>query len=451
MAKDDQLRYTIFNQVVLITLITYLLFLPIAALVESMVFLLSVLLGSIVVLVCLFMNNQSNFKISIPVFLVSVIVSVTFMSVATGRNGGVFLGFIPVSVMALLFVKRKVLALLPFLACVILFLLVQNWWKMASIPDPGVIREKFLYYSVMVTLIILGFVYNEFFRNSSDESIAKLVFLNMEIKKRNADMMENIRLAREIQFNLLPPEHVFKRCFPDSFVIYQPRDVVSGDFYWVEEKNKRKYCAVIDCTGHGVPGSFVSILGHQALYRCLHVFGLTEPVEIMYKLHEFIYHALRKEENDILDGMDLALVSYDMESKKLSFCGAGSDLLFIRDANKGLNGFDVDIRGLDRELYRIRGQRQSVGSRHLNEHFKQVDLVIERNDAVYLYTDGYVDQFGGPTFRKLMHTPLKKLILEVQDLDMVSQKRAIEEYFDYWKGEANQVDDVCIIGLNLAQ
>ena len=162
-----------------------------------------------------------------------------------------------------------------------------------------------------------------------------------------------------------------------------------------------------------------------------------------------MYATLRKEDNHIIDGMDMSLICIDKAKKKMSFSGANSNMLLVRDMEKPFDNREPEFRGISRLMYKINGQRQSVGSDFLNEPFTQVDLELEPSDTIYIYTDGYVDQFGGPHFRKLMHTPLRKLIMETQTQEIENQKEALDMYFMNWMGESKQIDDVCIVGIQV--
>ena len=448
-SSQDLKRFSVYNQVVAISLVTYLLFVPFAILLSS-VYYFDVLAVSVVIQVfCLWLNHKQQFVLSKVIFMLTLTGSITLLSVYMGENAGIYLCLIPISILPILFVRNRFVALISLITCALIYLgLLRMWQLVTPFPVEDWIRT-FLFYSNVIGIIVVSYLYNVFFRISADENDARNIFINREISIRNEKILENVNLARQIQANLLPSNKLFKSIFPDSFVWYKPRDIVSGDFFWIDEKDGKKYCAVIDCTGHGIPGAFVSILGHQALQRAVNNFGLREPAEILNKLHELIYSALRKEDSNIIDGMDMALICIDRDKCKMTYAGANNNILLLRDMESPLEGEEPEFRGIDRLMYKINAQRQSVGSEFLQEAFTQVGIQIVKNDVVYIYTDGYIDQFGGPHYRKLMHTPLRKLILEIQGQDIEDQQEAVQAYYENWMGESKQVDDVCVVGIKI--
>jgi hypothetical protein len=442
-------RYKVYNQIVAISLVTYLFFIPVAGFLES-IFYFNILIGSILLLaVCLWLNVKSRFVLSMVFFMLTLVSSISILSIYLGENTGVYLCLIPISILPILFVRDSRLAYISLVGCVLIYLGLHAAWNEVTpfLLEEG--KRTVLLYCNVVGIVLVSYLYNEFFRVSADENDARNMFINREISLRNEKILENVKLARQIQSNLLPSQKFMNKTFPRAFVIYEPRDIVSGDFYWIDEKDGKQYCAVIDCTGHGIPGAFVSILGHQALQRSINNFGLREPSQILNKLHELIYATLRKEDSNIIDGMDMSLICIDKKNKKMSFSGANNNILLVRDMEMPIDGMEPEFRGISRLMYKMNAQRQSVGSEYLKEAFTQIEVEIKKNDTVYIYTDGYIDQFGGPHFRKLMHTPLKKLIMEIQGQELEDQNNAIQMYFDNWRGEGKQVDDVCVVGIRV--
>ena len=445
----DLKRHKVYNQVVAISLVTYLFFIPVAVLLGSF-FYFNVLIAAIVLQAfCLWLNFKRRFVVSMIAFMLTLIGSIALLAAHMGESSGVYLCLIPISILPILFVRNKLFAFISLSLCMLIYLgLVQVWSEVTPLYVEDW-KRTVVFYSNVVGIVLVSYLYNEFFRLSADENDARNIFINREISIRNEKILENVKLARQIQANLLPSKKLMESNFPSSFVFYQPRDIVSGDFYWIDEKDGKQYCAVIDCTGHGIPGAFVSILGHQALQRALNNLGLREPAEILNKLHDLIYSALRKEDSNIIDGMDMALICIDRVKRKMTYSGANNNILLVRDMEVPLENIEPEFRGISRLMYKINAQRQSVGSELLNEAFTQIELEIEKNDSIYMYTDGYIDQFGGPHFRKMMHTPLRKLIMEIQGQGIQDQKDAIQMYFDNWKREGKQVDDVCVVGIQI--
>lgn len=447
MDASDKKRFRVYNQVVVISLLTYVFFIPVSFLIGSMLYLMGIITSILLILLARLLSQKGKFIPSMILFMNILVFSISYFSVIVGEDSGIFLCLIPISVMPLLFVKNRNLAFISIVGCLAIYLVIRNLWTI--FPGIELIgwKEILLLDIVLLSITLLTFVYNDFFKISEERNNAKLIFLNGEIKKRNQAILRNIELSKEIQFNLLPTKVQFSSIFPDAMVLYKPRDIVSGDFYWAEEKEGKKYCAVIDCTGHGVPGAFVSILGHQALNRCLNNFNLRKPGEILNKLHELLYASLRKEESDILDGMDMVMICFDKESARVELAGANCDALLLTKIEQ--ENMEVHNGGEAINMYKLKTQRQSLGASNLKEKFEQIEFPVRPGDIIYMYTDGYVDQFGGPMSRKHMHEPFRQFILNVQHISLEDQGVALLNHFESWKGGGRQVDDVCVIGVKI--
>ncbi len=252
------------------------------------------------------------------------------------------------------------------------------------------------------------------------------------IEFKNNQIFDSINYAQKIQQSMLPTESALSAYVNDVFVIYRPKDIVSGDFYWCHEKDENIYLAVADCTGHGVPGSMISMMGINGLNSSLNDFGLNRPDEILNKLREKIVKAFRKEDNR-KDGMDISLCRIDKSKNMLQFSGAHNNLYIIR------NG----------ELLELKADRQAIGYQDNMKDFCLHEMELLKGDKLYLFTDGYIDQFGGEKGRKLMKKAFKTLLVQYSKLSMSEMKYHLDRYFDEWKGSENQLDDVCVMGVEV--
>jgi len=253
-----------------------------------------------------------------------------------------------------------------------------------------------------------------------------------EIIQKTTDILDSIQYAKRIQTTILPAASRLNELFHEHFVFYRPKDIVSGDFYWARELQGVTVFAAVDCTGHGVPGSLVSIVGNNGLLRAVNEFKLTEPREVLDKLREIVVGAFRSEgQSDVKDGMDIALCAIDFETGVLKYAGANNECVIIR---KG-------------ELIELKPDKQPIGQFIDAKPFSQKEFQLEDDDCIYLYTDGYVDQFGGDKAKKFKSRPFKSMLLELSALPMITQFNAVQEAFDSWKGELDQVDDVCVFGI----
>lgn len=257
-----------------------------------------------------------------------------------------------------------------------------------------------------------------------------------ELALKNKNITSSIQYAKRIQEALLPSDDMFKKIFPDSFILFMPKDIVSGDFYWITEKNNKVFVSAVDCTGHGVPGAFMSLIGFKILENIIDDRGIEKPSEILNILSVGIENTFHKDEDDNLlkDGMDLSFCAIDLEKKQLEYAGAFNPLYLIRD-NK---------------LIETRADCFSIGLKDkqgkINEYTNH-SIPLKKNDMLYLFSDGYPDQFGGPKGKKFMYRRFRHLLLTIHKLPCKEQERFLHKSITEWKGNNNQVDDVLIIGI----
>jgi ligand-binding sensor domain-containing protein/serine phosphatase RsbU (regulator of sigma subunit) len=301
----------------------------------------------------------------------------------------------------------------------------KTWWFITAISLVGLIlllvyikiREK--------TLIREKRVLEE----KVKQRTAEIVKINQELALKNKDITDSIQYASRIQNALLPPALPFE----NTFVLFKPKDIVSGDFFWFMEHDNIEWFAAVDCTGHGVPGAFMSIIGHNSLNKILEEYNITKPSAILNDLNKDIADALHQyhQDNQIHDGMDIALACYNRETKLLEYSGAFNPLWLIRN----------------NELIETRANRYAIGlAPGIEKDFTNFEVQIQPGDTIYLFSDGYADQFGGPDNKKMKIGNFKEVILKIQHLNMEEQKQSLDNFFEEWKLDYPQVDDVLVIG-----
>ncbi len=251
------------------------------------------------------------------------------------------------------------------------------------------------------------------------------------IEVAHKEIKDSIEYAKRIQTAILPPPKIVKEYLSDSFILYLPKDVVAGDFYWMEQKDGKTLFAAADCTGHGVPGAMVSVICNNGLNRSVREYGITEPGKILDKTREIVIREFEKSEEEVKDGMDIALCS--VEDNILEFAGANNPLWLIRN----------------NELIEIKADKQPIGVFDEPKPYTTHRIELQKGDVFYVFSDGFADQFGGPQDKKFMKGNMKKLFLSVQNETMEKQKELIEEAFMNWKGKLEQIDDVCVIGVRV--
>jgi serine phosphatase RsbU (regulator of sigma subunit) len=268
------------------------------------------------------------------------------------------------------------------------------------------------------------------------------------LHEKNSEILDSINYAKRLQDAILPSPHVLREFLPNSFLLYQPKDIIAGDFYWMEHipgKENEVWYAVADCTGHGVPGAMVSVVCANALNRAFHEFELREPGEILDKVKELVIRSFDKSDEEIKDGMDIGLCRINFDTLQLSYAGANNPL-YIVQAVTGEETKYVSKDG-ELELIEVKGTKQPIGKYDYNRSFETNHLKLKKGDVLYLSSDGYPDQFGGPKGKKFKYANFKRLLLEIRDEEMGVQEKIIQKSFNDWKGEIEQVDDVCVIGL----
>jgi serine phosphatase RsbU (regulator of sigma subunit) len=254
---------------------------------------------------------------------------------------------------------------------------------------------------------------------------------HQEIVEKNKEILDSIAYAERIQKAILPPNNVIKEHLQNSFILYKPKDIVAGDFYWMECVEKKVIFAAADCTGHGVPGAMVSVVCNNALNRSVREHGLTSPGKILNKTREIVVQEFEKSEEVVKDGMDIALCS--LEVNKLQYAGAHNPLWIIR---KG-------------EILETKANKQPIGQFDNPEPYTTHSFDLQKGDSIYIFSDGYVDQFGGEKGKKFKAKAFRELLLSIQNKVMEEQKTIIDEAFEKWRGSLEQIDDVCIIGVRI--
>jgi serine phosphatase RsbU (regulator of sigma subunit) len=256
---------------------------------------------------------------------------------------------------------------------------------------------------------------------------------NVELKSALDEINESIRYARHLQEAILPPKKFISDHLPESFVLYLPKDIVAGDFYWASNEGDEFIIAAADCTGHGVPGALVSVVCSNAMNRAVKEFGLKEPGKILDKVRELVIDTFERSEQEIKDGMDISLCVIDKKSGNVAWSGANNPLWYIS------NG----------EMKEITPNKQPIGKHFDQRPFTTHKINLQKGDMVFCFTDGYADQFGGPKSKKLKYNQLKELLFTNFRLPVEEQKKKLYDYFEEWKGDIEQVDDVCIIGVRI--
>ncbi len=259
----------------------------------------------------------------------------------------------------------------------------------------------------------------------------------LEIEEQKKHIEDSIHYARRIQNAILPPDEFVSNLLPDSFVFYKPKDIVSGDFYWMAHKDGKAIVAAVDCTGHGVPGAFMSIVGNNQLNFAVNVRNVIRPDDILNALNEGVTKSLRQTRltSSVKDGMDIALITIDYKKNKLDYAGGYNPLFIIRD----------------NELMQFRADKFPIGG-YMGEKLKNFtnnEVELKKGDVIYLFSDGYADQFGGPDDSKYLIKRFRDLLMKIHNEPMNEQKEILGQVHDDWRGDSVQIDDILVIGIRI--
>jgi len=272
------------------------------------------------------------------------------------------------------------------------------------------------------------------------EANEELTVLNEAISRQNREIMDSISYAQRIQSAMMPPEGYFNEVLDEAFVFYKPRDIVSGDFFWIRQVNQYIVLAAADCTGHGVPGAFMSLLGISFLNEIVQRREITEASEVLNELRRQIKNSLRQhgQPDETKDGIDMALCAIDQKNRTMQYAGAFNPLYLIREQNSKA------------ELIEFKADRMPLGYYHGKDRaFTNHDIKLEIGDTFYIFSDGFIDQKGGPNEKKFMRKKFKNLLLEIHDEPMYEQKNKLEKELIQWMGEHSQIDDILVLGVRV--
>ena len=359
---------------------------------------------------------------------------------------------LPVALLPALLFHNRWLGVTMFTLVVALFFVVLNTREMIdAIIEATPEQISFFRNNYLAVAFILTFTIAFYFRtivNDFEKIIKKknslLKASKAEIENQHSEITASINYAKRIQEAILPSNSLVNKYLPNSFIYYKPKDIVAGDFYWMHilpEPNGWDVdgdvvlFAAADCTGHGVPGAMVSVVCNNSLNQSVKEFGITQPSLILEKTRELVIDTFSESIEKVQDGMDLALCALNLKTNVLNYSGANNSLWIIRNNSE--------------KIEEIKADKHHVGKCDLMPPFTNHNIQLKKGDTIYIFSDGYVDQFGGPRGKKFMSAKFKELLLSIQDKSMSDQKKLINKSFNNWMGKLEQVDDVCVIGVKI--
>lgn len=311
---------------------------------------------------------------------------------------------------------------------------------------------------VFVLIICIGFIGFKMHNKTLSEAKSQLEKIVEErtaaLKHKEQEITDSIRYALRIQLSIIPTPERVKALLPKSMVFYKPKDIVSGDFYWVDEINGEVLFAAVDCTGHGVPGAMMSVIGLKSLTQAIQDKKLSKPADILQHLDIAVNDTLRQSSdvNAVKDGMDLALCSINYKTLTLQYAGAFNAVCIIRKnisttytpaSNKEVF-YGTDLMEIKSDKFPIGSNTDGIADTFTNHTFQ-----LQKDDLIYIYTDGYADQFGGPKHKKFKYNKLKDVLISMADLPIEKHYEVLDTTLKAWQGTQEQVDDVLVIGVRV--
>ncbi len=304
----------------------------------------------------------------------------------------------------------------------------------------------------IVLAILLVLIANRY--KLKKQSHVTLEKQNKEITLQKEEITDSINYAKRIQQAILPPKATVEKLPPGSFIFYRPKDIVSGDFYFVEKVNDKVVFAAVDCTGHGVPGAMVSVVGFNLLTQAVRDKELSVPSEILSHLDKGVSDTLRQSDggDTIKDGMDLAVCSFDPKKLTLEYAGVCNSLCIVRKNIKSSHKISSPKEVFfNEDLLEVKSDKFEIGNNHngITDSYTNHTFQLEKGDSVFIYSDGYADQFGGAAGKKFKYNHLKNVLIQISSMESLQQHEVLQKEFEVWKGNQDQVDDVLIMGMKV--
>lgn len=376
--------------------------------------------------------------------IVFFMVYLAMITHATGQNSGIAINYFAIAIAIVLLIENKVWRVVFFIICI----LVYTYTSLISSQGFTFFTfslDYFGYASNVVMGAVLAYYGLSAFKSETtiyqreiEEKNRKLSEQKKEIENKNLQISNSINYAYRIQSALIPDKTILDQYFQECFVLFKPKDIVSGDFYWFQKVDEDIMVVVGDCTGHGVPGAMMSMLGINFLENIVVERKINSPSRVLEELNTAINRSLRQDTTENRDGMDLAICLFNSKTKKLTFSGAGNGILYVKGSG---------------DIEELKPSKRHIGGRQFDGQNPFVDqtIALNKGDRIYLYTDGFKDQFGGPEKRRLMSGGMKKYIHASQNLSMTNQGNKLDELIMAWmhQGKEHQLDDICLAGLKV--
>jgi serine phosphatase RsbU (regulator of sigma subunit) len=393
----------------------------------------------------LWFNHKKWFGFSRIYFFIACIISILPMMYIVPEGAGNEFLLLPLALLPSLIFRNKWLDFLFFILIVITFYVVLDTRGLVD-PIIEVTQDQIEFFRniYMGVVFVLSFTIIFYFRTIVNEFQKVNDKKNELLRISNEEIKASISYAKRIQQAILPSLSLIQKHLPNSFVFYKPKDIVAGDFYWMHilpepngwnVKGDTILFAAADCTGHGVPGAMVSVVCHNALNQSVKEFGITQPGLILEKSRDLVIDTFSESIENVQDGMDISLCSLNTKTNLLQYAGANNPIWIVRQNATEIEEYKAD--------------KYHIGKCDMMKSFTNHSIQLNKGDTFYIFSDGYPDQFGGPKGKKLKSKPFKNLLLSIVDHPISEQRELLKNHFNNWKGNLEQVDDICVIGVQI--
>lgn len=441
---EEQRRIKLMNRLSFIAFVVLLIYLFIELLMKVYVFIPGLILMLFLVVITFTLLYYKKYRTAKNFAVILISLCIAFFVLTTGEAFSEAL-FIPLSVMPLIIFSNKKVSVFYLFYLIILTVILKTIQPHIT---PLLILEgdQLLFFRIMniINGIVVTYFITYYFKGANESYEGQLLNMNELISEKNKEITDSINYAKHIQNAILPSQYFLKENFEHSFILYKPKDIVAGDFYWMHVHDQRStdpskliYFAAADCTGHGVPGAMLSVICSNALNRSVNEFGISDPGKILDKTSELVVetfgHGEKNEALDIKDGMDISLCCINNETNQLFWSGANNPLWIIRNNS----------------IIEYKADKQPIGSIDKPKPFTTHTINLQKDDTVFIFTDGYADQFGGTKGKKFKYSQFKELLLKINDRSADEQLSLIDAQLESWKGDLEQVDDILIIGIKI--
>jgi serine phosphatase RsbU (regulator of sigma subunit) len=436
-------RIRLMNRLNFISALVLLIYMVVEILMKVYVFIPFLILMLFLVTITFLLLYYRKYRTAKNFAVLVISICISFFVLNTGNALSEVL-FVPLSVMPLIIFRDKRISVF-YLFFIIALSFVLRILQPYVDPLLHLTEEEFFFFRAMniINGIVITYFITYYFKKSNESYESQLIQMNELIREKNKEITDSINYAKHIQNAILPSETLFKNYFKKSFILFKPKDIVAGDFYWmyVNPESDLYYFAAADCTGHGVPGAMVSVICSNALNRAVREFNISEPGKILDKCRELVIStfineeiiSIENSETKVKDGMDISLCCWNNKTNELLWSGANNPLWILRENS----------------ILEYKPDKQPIGNSDAFIPFTTKRIQLQKNDNIYVFTDGYADQFGGEKGKKFKYSQLKELLLKVNNFDPDEQKKEIDSALEKWKGELEQVDDILIIGIKI--